>query len=122
MRILTPDFIRRFNGRILNIHPSLLPKYPGLDTHQRAIDAGDQWAGSSVHFATEELDGGPVIIQGRVPVMDDDSAATLAARVLEMEHRIYPEAAELFASGRLRLAEGRCWLDDSPLRSPLLRE
>ena len=122
MRILTPAFIQRFAGRILNIHPSLLPKYPGLDTHQRAIDAGDQWAGSTVHFATEELDGGPVIIQGRVPVMDGDTAATLAARVLEMEHRIYPEAAELFASGRLRLAEGRCWLDDSPLHSPLLRK
>ncbi len=119
MRILTPVFIDHFAGRIMNIHPSLLPKYPGLDTHQRAIDAGDEWAGSTVHFATEELDGGPRIIQGRVPVEPGDTAATLAARVLEVEHRIYPAAAALFASGRLRFRDGAAWLDDKPLDEPI---
>lgn len=119
MRILTPVFIRHFEGRIFNIHPSLLPRYPGLDTHQRAIDAGDQWHGSTVHFATEELDGGPRIIQGRVPIMANDTAATLAERVLAVEHQIYPQAAALFAAGRLRYREGRAWLDGKPLDEPL---
>lgn len=119
MRILTTAFITPFSGRILNIHPSLLPKYPGLDTHQRAIDAGDEWAGSTVHFVTEELDGGPRIIQGRVPVLADDSADTLAARVLEIEHQIYPRAAALYATGRLRLVDGHACLDGKPLREPL---
>lgn len=119
MRILTPVFIRPYEGRILNIHPSLLPRYPGLDTHQRAIDAGDLWHGSTVHFATEELDGGPRIIQGRVPVRPDDSAATLAARVLAVEHQIYPRAAALFAAGRLRYRDGRAWLDGKALDEPL---
>ena len=122
MRILTPVFIDHFAGRIFNIHPSLLPKYPGLDTHQRAIDAGDQWAGSTVHFATEELDGGPPIIQGRVPVLPDDTADTLAARVLAVEHRIYPEAAALFAAGRLRYNDGGAWLDGERLNQPLQYE
>jgi phosphoribosylglycinamide formyltransferase-1 len=119
MRILTPSFIRHFAGRIFNIHPSLLPKYPGLDTHQRAIDAGDDWAGSTVHFATEELDGGPRVIQGRVRVLPDDTAQTLAARVLEMEHRIYPRAVALFAAGRLRYRDGSAWLDGKRLDVPL---
>ena len=119
MRILTPVFIDHFAGRIFNIHPSLLPKYPGLDTHQRAIDAGDEWAGSTVHFATEELDGGPPIIQGRVPVLPDDTADTLAARVLAVEHRIYPEAAALFAAGRLRCKDGGAWLDGERLDQPI---
>lgn len=119
MRILTPVFIDHFAGRIMNIHPSLLPKYPGLDTHQRAIDAGDAWAGSTVHFATEELDGGPRIIQGRVPVAPDDSAESLAARVLSVEHRIYPEAAALFAAGRLEYRDGDAWLDGKALKDPI---
>jgi phosphoribosylglycinamide formyltransferase-1 len=119
MRILTRRFIRHFVGRILNIHPSLLPKYPGLNTHQRAIDAGDDWHGSTVHFATEELDGGPCIIQGRVPVLADDSAASLAERVLEIEHRIYPEAAALFAAGRLEHVCGKVLLDGKQLNKPL---
>jgi len=119
MRILTPVFIDAFPGRIMNIHPSLLPRYPGLDTHQRAIDAGDAWAGSTVHFATAELDGGPLIIQGTVPVMPDDTAASLAARVLEVEHRIYPEAARLFAAGRLEYRDGGAWLDGRQLDEPL---
>ena len=119
MRILTPTFINHFSGRVLNIHPSLLPKFPGLDTHQRAIDAGEEWHGSTVHFVTEELDGGPAIIQGRVPVMPDDSAAELAARVLAVEHRIYPEAARMFAAGRLKCRDGATWLDGERLTEPL---
>ena len=95
MRILTPGFVTRYAGRLLNIHPSLLPKYPGLHTHQRAIDAGDAEAGATVHLVTEELDGGPVILQARVQVLPGDTADTLAARVLVEEHRIYPEAARL---------------------------
>jgi phosphoribosylglycinamide formyltransferase-1 len=100
MRILTPSFVARYDGRLLNIHPSLLPKYPGLHTHQRAIDAGDAEAGATVHLVTEELDGGPVILQARVPVLPGDTADTLAARVLAEEHRIYPEAARLVTLGR----------------------
>lgn len=119
MRILTPVFIDRYAGRIFNIHPSLLPKYPGLDTHQRAIDAGDELAGSTVHFATEELDGGPPVIQGRVPVLAGDTADSLAARVLAVEHRIYPKAVALFAAGRLEYRDGAAWLDGERLDSPL---
>jgi phosphoribosylglycinamide formyltransferase-1 len=119
MRILTPTFVSHFSGRVLNIHPSLLPKFPGLDTHQRAIDAGEKWHGSTVHFVTEELDGGPAIIQGRVPVMPDDSAAKLAARVFAVEHRIYPEAARMFAAGRLECRYGSAWLDGERLEEPV---
>lgn len=119
MRVLTSTFIDRFSGRILNIHPSLLPRYRGLHTHQRAIDAGDQWHGSTVHFVTEELDGGPPIIQGRVAVLPQDSAEELAARVLAMEHKIYPEAVRLFAAGRIRLHDGAAWLDDARLAKPM---
>jgi phosphoribosylglycinamide formyltransferase-1 len=119
MRILTSVFVDHYAGRILNIHPSLLPRYPGLDTHQRAIDAGDKWHGSTVHFATEELDGGPRVIQGRVPVLPQDTARSLAARVLEVEHQIYPRAAALFAAGRLEYRDGASWLDGSRLEEPL---
>lgn len=119
MRILTGAFVNHFSGRVLNIHPSLLPKFPGLDTHQRAIDAGEKWHGCTVHFVTEDLDGGPAIIQGRVPVMPDDSAEVLAARVLEVEHQIYPEAARMFASGRLECRDGSAWLDGERLDEPL---
>lgn len=99
MRILTPGFIRRFEGRMLNIHPSLLPKYPGLHTHQRAIDAGDAEAGCTVHEVTAELDAGPVLGQARVPVLPGDTAETLAARVLVEEHRLYPAVLRQFAGG-----------------------
>lgn len=119
MRILTPVFINRFAGRILNIHPSLLPKYPGLNTHQQAIDAGDRWHGSTVHFVTEKLDGGPPVVQGRVPVLPADTAASLAARVLRVEHEIYPQAASLFAAGRLEYRDGDAWLDGQRLDQPL---
>lgn len=99
MRILTPGFVARHEGRILNIHPSLLPKYPGLDTHSRALAAGDAEAGCSVHVVTGELDAGPLLGQARVPVLPDDTAETLAARVLEMEHRLYPAVLRRFAEG-----------------------
>ena len=103
MRILTPVFITPFAGRLLNIHPSLLPKYPGLHTHQRAIDAGDSEAGSTVHFVTPELDGGPPVLQARVAVGANDTAYSLAQRVLSVEHAIYPLAALWFLQGRLTL-------------------
>ena len=99
MRILTPGFIRRFEGRMLNIHPSLLPKYPGLHTHQRALDAGDAEAGCTVHEVTAELDAGPILGQSRVPVLPGDTADTLAARVLVQEHQLYPAVLRRFAAG-----------------------
>ncbi len=119
MRVLTSTFVKRFEGRILNIHPALLPNYRGLNTHQRAIDAGEKWHGSTVHFVTEELDAGPMILQGRVPVLSDDTASLLSARVQALEHKIYPEAAALFASGRLEFRNGESWLDDSRLDEPM---
>lgn len=115
MRILTPAFVTQFYGRLVNIHPSLLPKYPGLDTHQRAIDAGDSYAGATVHFVTPELDGGPPILHVRVPVQLDDSADSLAARVLEYEHQLYVEAVRWFVAGRLRLENGSAVLDGKTL-------
>lgn len=99
MRILTPGFVQRFAGRMLNIHPSLLPRYPGLDTHARAIAAGDAQAGCTVHLVTPELDAGPMLGQARVPVLPGDDAATLAARVLVQEHRLYPAVLRRFAVG-----------------------
>lgn len=115
MRILSADFVRRYAGRMLNIHPSLLPKYRGLHTHQRAIEAGDDIHGVSVHFVTEELDGGPLVIQAIVPVLKDDSEDALATRVQEQEHLIYPLAVKWFVEGRLRFEEGIPLLDDTPL-------
>jgi len=102
MRILTPGFVTRFQGRMLNIHPSLLPKYPGLHTHQRALDAGDAEAGCSVHEVTADLDAGPILGQARVPVLPGDTAETLAARVLTQEHRLYPAVLRRFAIGDRR--------------------
>ena len=99
MRILTPGFIRQFEGRMLNIHPSLLPKYPGLHTHQRALDAGDAQAGCSVHEVIAELDAGPILGQAAVPILPGDSADTLAQRVLVQEHRLYPATLRRFARG-----------------------
>ena len=100
MRILSPDFINHFAGKMLNIHPSLLPKYPGLHTHQRALDAGDAEAGCSVHEVTADLDAGPILGQARVPVLQNDTADTLAARVLVQEHRLYPQVLRRFALGQ----------------------
>ncbi|WP_027873486.1 phosphoribosylglycinamide formyltransferase [Spongiibacter marinus] len=115
MRILTGGFVRHYLGRLLNIHPSLLPKYPGLNTHQRALDAGDREAGATVHFVTEELDGGPAIIQAKIPINAGDDAATLANKVLSKEHQIYPLAARWFAEGRLSLVASKAVLDEQEL-------
>ncbi|MBB5213136.1 phosphoribosylglycinamide formyltransferase [Microbulbifer hydrolyticus] len=111
MRILTPDFVRHYSGRMLNIHPSLLPKYQGLHTHQRALDAGDSEHGATVHFVTEELDGGPPVLQAAVPIEAGDTAETLAQRVQVQEHEIYPLVATWFAQGRLKMAGDRAELD-----------
>lgn len=115
MRILTTEFTERFAGKLLNIHPSLLPKYTGLNTHQRAIDAGDSKAGATVHFVTAELDGGPAIIQAEVDINDNDKADDLAARVLSKEHKIYPLAAQWFCEGRLKLINNKVMLDEKPV-------
>ncbi len=115
MRILTPDFVQHYQGKLLNIHPSLLPKYQGLNTHQRAIDAGDEVHGVSVHFVTEELDGGPVILQAKVPVFEGDTSDDLAARVHEQEHRIYPLVVKWFAEKRLEMQGDNAVLDGNVL-------
>jgi len=122
MRILGDEFVDRFAGRLLNIHPSLLPKYRGLHTHRRALEAGDREHGASVHFVTRELDGGPVVLQARVPVRDGDDEAALAARVLAEEHVIYPECIGWFAAGRLRMHDGAAFLDGRRLDAPVVRE
>ena len=111
MRVLGTDFVNRFEGRVLNIHPSLLPKHPGINTHQRAIDAGDKEHGVSVHFVTADLDGGPVIVQESVPILKNDTREALAARVLEKEHIVYPKVVSWFASGRLHMKAGKVILD-----------
>ena len=120
MRILTAGFVRHYRGRLINIHPSLLPKYRGLDTHQRALDAGEREHGASVHYVTEELDGGPVVAQARVPIEATDDADRLAARVLEVEHRLYPTVIDWIARGRLRYRDNHPWLDDHRLEEPEL--
>jgi phosphoribosylglycinamide formyltransferase-1 len=119
MRILTPQFVRQFAGKILNIHPSLLPKYPGLDTHRRALEAGDKEHGATVHFVTAELDGGPRIIQARVAIAADDTEDSLAKRVLIQEHLIYPLAVSWFCEGRLRYQAGKALMDGRPLSEPI---
>jgi len=107
MRVLGPAFVRAWSGRLLNIHPSLLPSFPGLHTHQRALEAGCKVAGATVHFVTEALDHGPIVIQSAVPVHPDDTEDTLAARVLATEHQIYPRAVRWFVDGALEVAGGR---------------
>jgi phosphoribosylglycinamide formyltransferase 1 len=119
MRILSPDFVHHYAGRLLNIHPSLLPKYTGLHTHRRALDAGDAEHGATVHFVTEQLDEGPRIVQARVPVHPGDTEDSLSARVIAQEHRIYPLAVNWFCQGRLRSDRDRAWLDDRPLDEPV---
>ncbi|TNC91801.1 phosphoribosylglycinamide formyltransferase [Thalassolituus sp.] len=115
MRILTPDFVRRYEGRMLNIHPSLLPAYQGLHTHQRALDAGDQKHGVTVHFVTEILDDGPNVIQAVVPVLDGDDATSLQKRVQLQEHIIYPIAVKWFVEGRLTMVGNTALMDGQPL-------
>jgi phosphoribosylglycinamide formyltransferase-1 len=111
MRLLTPWFIGLWQGRLINIHPALLPAFKGLDTHARALAAGVKIHGASVHFVMPDMDSGPIIAQGAVAVRDDDTAETLAARVLAVEHRIYPAALSLLAAGRVKLVDGRCRLE-----------
>jgi len=115
MRILTPEFVARFTGRLMNIHPSLLPLYPGLHTHQRALDNGDSHAGATVHYVTGELDGGPPVLQARVPVNSGDNPDTLAGRVLEIEHRIYPVAVNWHLTDRLTWQDGNLLKDGLPV-------
>ena len=115
MRILTSDFVRRYEGRVINIHPSLLPKYPGLDTHQRAIDAGDAFHGATVHFVTAELDSGPNIIQAKVKTFENDTVDSLIKRIQEQEHIIYPIAVKWFIEGRLNMSGNNAFLDNEAL-------
>jgi len=117
MRILSNDFVQHYAGRALNIHPSLLPKFPGINTHQRAIDAGESKHGASVHFVTEELDGGPVIAHAKIDILAADSAVDLKSRVALKEHQLYPFVVDLFSSGRLKMHNGKAVLDSRILSS-----
>src|ERR1700704_6284139 len=108
MRLFTAEFVRRWRGRMLNIHPSLLPSFPGLDPHGQALRGGVKISGATVHFVIPETDAGPILVQAAVPVRDDDTPDTLAARILEIEHRIYPDALRLVASGQIRLEGDIC--------------
>jgi phosphoribosylglycinamide formyltransferase 1 len=120
MRLFTADFVQRWYGRMLNIHPSLLPSFPGLDPHGQALQAGVKISGATVHFVIPETDAGPIVMQGAVTVADDDTTETLSQRILGIEHRIYPEALRLLASGRLRLEGDRCRIDGSADRNGIL--
>lgn len=122
MRILSERFVHSHAGRILNIHPSLLPNYRGLHTHRRVLEAGDRIHGASVHFVTAELDGGPLILQSRVPVRPNDSEETLSARVQATEHIIYPRVIGWLADGRLAWRGERPWLDGKPLEAPVVED
>ena len=122
MRILSPWFVQHYSGKILNIHPALLPAYPGLDTHQRVLDAGEKWHGSTVHFVNEQLDGGPRVLQGRLAVDPAETADELCARVQALEHQIYPLAADWFGQGRLEARDGAAWLDGRRLDEPVVKQ
>jgi len=122
MRILSAEFVQRFEGRLLNIHPSLLPKYKGLDTHARALAAGDTHHGASVHYVTAELDGGPVIMQGRLRLRPSDTPEAVSARVHTLEHIIYPHVCSLIAAGRIECRNGAVFFDGAPLAAPLIEE
>lgn len=113
MRLFTAEFVQRWYGRMLNIHPSLLPSFPGLDPHGQALKAGVKISGATVHFVIPETDAGPIVMQGAVPVRDDDTAEALSERILTIEHRIYPEALRLLASGRLKLEGDLCRIEGS---------
>ena len=116
MRILTPGFIQHYEGRMMNIHPSLLPRFPGLHTHERALEAGDRVHGATVHFVSAGVDEGPIICQSEVPVLATDTPSELAARVLKTEHQIYPLAVEWFIQGRLQIAGNRVSVDPPELQ------
>ncbi len=121
MRILSPAFVAHYAGKILNIHPALLPLYPGLNTHQRVLDAGDQWHGSTVHFVTDKLDGGPGILQGRLAVDPLESREELAARVQSVEHQIYPQAASWVGSGKVQFRNGASYVDGKRTDEPAVQ-
>ncbi len=120
MRLLTPWFVTQWQGRMLNIHPALLPDFKGLDTHRRALEAGAKVHGATVHFVVPEMDSGPVIVQGAIKVRADDSEETLSKRVLAVEHRIYPQALKLLAENRIRVLGGRCLIDGKPVPNAVL--
>ena len=122
MRILSPEFVQRFEGMLLNIHPSLLPEYKGLDTHARVLAARDSQHGASVHYVTAELDGGPVIMQGRLRVRAGDTPESISARVHTLEHIIYPHVCSLIAAGRIEWRHGAVFFDGAPLTAPLIEE
>ncbi len=122
MRILDADFVQRWQGRLLNIHPSLLPAHRGLHTHRRVLAAGERRHGCTVHFVTEELDAGPAVIQGRLAVRPGDDEPSLSARVQRLEHIIYPRAVAWYADGRLGWRDGAAWLDGRPLAAPVIEE
>ncbi|MFB6434784.1 MAG: phosphoribosylglycinamide formyltransferase [Candidatus Malihini olakiniferum] len=111
LRILSQEFVARFAGKMLNIHPSLLPKYPGLHTHRNALENGEKVHGTSIHFVTDELDGGPLVLQSKVPVFNEDTEEVLTARIQAQEHIIYPLVVNWFVEGRLKMREGEAWLD-----------
>jgi phosphoribosylglycinamide formyltransferase-1 len=115
MRLLTGDFVNLWHGRMLNIHPALLPEFKGLDTHKRALTAGAKLHGATVHFVVAEMDSGPIIVQGALAVRADDTEDTLAARVLKVEHSIYPQALKLVAEGRVTVVNGHCLVDGAPV-------
>lgn len=115
MRLLTPYFVDAWAGRMINIHPSLLPAFPGLDTHKRTLDAGARFAGCTVHYVTSEMDVGPIVAQAAVPVLPGDDEAALSARVLAAEHRLYPHALALVAAGRARIVDGKVAIDGAPM-------
>jgi phosphoribosylglycinamide formyltransferase-1 len=120
MRLLSPWLVQKWDGRMLNIHPALLPAFKGLNTHQRALAAGVKIHGASVHFVVSETDSGPIVAQGAVPVLEDDDAERLAARVLKVEHRIYAPALALVAAGRVRVVDGRCLIDGTVAQDNVL--
>ena len=111
MRILTPEFVNHYESRLINIHPSLLPKYPGVDTHQRALEAGDTWHGASIHFVVPEVDAGPIILQGRLTIQANDTPDSLQQRIHKIEHKLYPLAVKWFSQGRLTTSDGQILLD-----------
>jgi phosphoribosylglycinamide formyltransferase-1 len=115
MRLLTAGFVNQWPERMINIHPALLPAFKGLDTHQRALDAGAKLHGATVHFVVPEMDAGPIILQGAATVFPDDNEQTLGQRVLAIEHRIYPQALKMLADGRVRIVDGRCLIDGVPV-------
>ena len=119
MRILTEEFVLRYQGHMLNIHPSLLPKYPGLNTHQRALDAGDTHAGVTVHFVTPELDGGPLIAFSEVPIEQNDDALQLSKKVLAKEHLLYPQVIQWFCRESLTLADNKARFNNETLQNPI---